>query len=91
MLSTHKRCTPNVFISFVCRRGSVLPWVLLGFLNTGFNLEVLMREKFRGGGFVRIAKRAQADYRTLRLWGQNGTAKHPLSVCFQTSEPQMNI
>lgn len=67
-----------------------MPWVLLGFLNTGFNLEVLMREKLRGG-FVRMAKRAQADYRTLRQWGQNGTAQHPLSVCFQTSEPQMNI
>lgn len=87
MQEVHTKC----FHQFCLQEGLVFVLGFVGFLNISFNLEVMMREKFRGGGSVRIAKRSQADHGTLRLQGQNGTAQHPQSVYFQTSWPQTGI
>jgi len=59
------------------------------FLNTSFNLVVMMRSSEEVA--LRIAKRGQADCRTLRLLAQNGTAQHPLSVCFRIPQPQTGV
>lgn len=72
------------FHQFCLQEGFVFVLGFVGFLNISFNLEVMMREKFRSGGSVMISKRGQADCRTLRLRGQNGTAQDPQCVCFQT-------